>query len=345
MSKQKPLRIQKVKQIEPVGDGLLAIIGGSGIQDCPLFAGAPWFEFDTEYSNEWGDGKVYAQLDADQGIVFIPRHGLDGLLDFGKGQIEKAVRYGPAKTQYGSNIILAAALGAGAVIGVSATGSVNPNYRVKDLVIPDDYDDQSGRDDNLFGKGIVVHANPSPAFSEELRSILLQDFLISGSEPPKRKGSPLSRGSGVDEQQNQAYGFNKVLDMGVYCTIPGDRFGTKAEGKRRAQFSQILGMTLCPEASMAMQANMHYACAAIVVDENLDANHEKGTLAVMRELSEPGKLPAYMARVAKAAKKFAASTPKLKQLEGNIIPGDIRLIKNPYLRWIAEDLIKEYCPK
>ncbi|MBI3032026.1 MTAP family purine nucleoside phosphorylase [Candidatus Woesearchaeota archaeon] len=294
---------------------LVAIIGGSGINDMPMFKVQDdrWLTFDTKHKLTFPDGSktsgvVHYKLDdeANPSVIFIPRHGIEGH------------RHGPSRTQYGANLITARRLGATVVIGISAVGSLDREYPVSSLVVPSDYDDQTGRDDNLFGIGFVVHAHPNPAFSPELREILLK------TAGEKRY-------------------FEEVKPTGTYVCIPGDRFGTRAEGIRRLYHGKIVGMTICPEASMAMQLGLHYACAAIVVDNNFDANHEGGTLKVMEELSAPDKMPAYVTEAVKKACEYAKTAQSIPQLRGNIIPDDLNRIRNPHLRAIASDLVKVYC--
>lgn len=294
--------------------GKLAIIGGSGINDSPEFRDAVWKKAETLHSNGFGPGVVeYQESD---GVIFIPRHGR-----------HETVRYSPSTTQYGANLIAAKLLGATTVVAFSCVGSLKDTISVKSLVIPHDYIDESGRDDNLFGVGLVVHANPNPAFSEGLRSILAES--VHGEY-----------GILVDVADGFAANCHT---QSVYVTIPGDRFGTAAEGSKRAAYADIVGMTLCPEASMAMQLGMHYACAAFVVDMNTDANHKGGTLQVMGELGPA--VQRYVKQLVPAAKEFARDPPRLEQLVGNIIPGKMERIPGycPALQTIAQELVEKYC--
>ncbi len=286
--------------------GKVAIIGGSGVHDAPTFQSIEWNCLETAVLNGYGDGKIWYQ--ENDGVVFIPRHG---------GHPKNNPQYSPSRTQYAANVVAAKALGAQFVIGISAVGSFHPDrISVGSLVIPHDYIDESGRDDNLFGPGIILHANPRPAFSPSLRGIL------------------------ISCAREMAELFEEVHEEAVYVTIPGDRFGTAAEGRKRAEYADIVGMTACPEAAMAVQLNLHYALAAFPVDIDSDANHEGKTVEVMRTLSSPEKVPAYVDRVIERALKLP-STP-LSQLKGNIIPGDVDLIENPLLRKAACELLQMY---
>src|SRR3989338_6102899 len=273
----------------------IAIIGGSGIKDSPQFRDVEWKSFDTKYSNGWGDGIVdYQQNDE---VIFIPRHGRD-----------ETCRYLPSRAQYGANLIAAKELCATVVVAISAVGSLVREINVRDLVIPNDQKNDSGRDSNFYGVGFGIHGNPmkpSP-FSEAVRTALIEEGNLH---------------------------FQQVHKHGVYVTIPGDFFGTPIEGRTRAQYAEIVGMTLFPEVEMAIQLDLHYGCAAIPVDNNLDASHEDSTIRNMTELSEV--VPAFVSGAIKRLRPLAADPPKLEQLMGNIIPADERglaRIQNEFLR-------------
>ena len=175
--------------------GKVVVLGGSGIHDSPAFENLEQKTIETEVSNGYGYGIVPYQERID-GVIFIPRHG------------NGKETYSPSRTQYAANLVAAKMLGAKVVIATSAVGSLKNDINIKSLVIPKSYIDETGRDDNLFGIGIVIHANPTPAFSEEIRQILYKE----ATKDPDC--------------------FTKIHPGGIYITIPGDRFGTSAEGKK-----------------------------------------------------------------------------------------------------------------
>lgn len=282
----------------------IALIGGSGIGDNPQFTGVDWHSIETGYSNGYGTGTV--EYLENSGIIFIPRHG-------------RSTIYGPSRTQYAANLIAAKILGANVVIATSAVGSLKPYINVESLVVPHDYIDETERDDNLFGVGLVIHGSSKPPFSEDLRRIVYE----------------------CATQNSQI--FDSIHERGVYVVIPGDRFGTPAEGTKRSQYGDVVGMTICPEASMAVQLGLHYAVVAFPVDRDLDASHESGTLAVMGRLSQPERVPYYISQLIERARGFAPRAGLLPQLKGNIIVNTTGHIKNVYLRQIADELIRDYC--
>jgi len=279
----------------------MAIIGGSGIADSPAVQNNVWKEIDT------GLGKVEYQ--EGEGFVFIPRHG-------------HKVKYGPHCTQYAANLVAARMLGARWVIGTSAVGTYYPDkFPVKSLVVPTGGIDESWRNPNIWGKGLTVHTQPRPLFSEALRTILLDC---------------------AKEYEDK---FEKICDGGRYVTIPGDNFGTADEGIKRAPYSDIVGMTLFPEVLMAFQLGIKYACVAFPVDADFDATHGN-TKKVMGELSQPEIVPAYITQVVGAVREHASQNqPYFEQLKDNLIPDDLLRIENPVLRAIAKDLLKDYGPK
>ncbi|MBN1544499.1 MTAP family purine nucleoside phosphorylase [Candidatus Woesearchaeota archaeon] len=281
------------------------LLGGSGIDDMPSFRDLEWNACRTGYATPYSDGVVWYK-ERDDGIIFIPRHGMKGR------------RFGPSRTQYAANLMAARLLGVRFVIATSAVGSMHKrSVKVGSLFVPSDYVDETGRDDNLFGSGIIVHANPHPAFSEGLRRVLKKAYA---------------------EHRDV---FSGELGEGTYVCIPGDRFGTRAEGRKRADYGDVVGMTVCPEASMALQLAMHYAVAAFPVDYNFDANHGAQTEKVMKGLFRPEGVPRYLEDVVGEVKCLAYLPPD--QLVNNIIVDDPGRIDNRFLRSIADDIIRMYC--
>ncbi|PIN77857.1 hypothetical protein COV16_06415 [Candidatus Woesearchaeota archaeon CG10_big_fil_rev_8_21_14_0_10_34_8] len=306
-------------------DALVAIIGGSGVDKCPVFDGAKWEQMNTKYIIRFPDsdettGIVHFQRSLDRDVIFIPRHGVN--LNEKSGVVEAGLyRYPPSRTQYAANLIAAHMLGARVVVATSAVGTYRPEKAgVQSLVVPHDYIDESGRDPNLFGTGLTLHLNRRPPFDEGLRTILLE----SGEDIPD---------------------FIGIHDTAVYVVIPGDDFGTSAEGKKRMNYADIPGMTAMPEAAMAMRMGMRYAIAAFPVDVDSDASHESATGKVMAALGGDDGIPLYLSRVLPKAVTYAKSvlnTPIPNFESGCVIPTDVSRIKHEYLRQIAAEHVAKY---
>jgi 5'-methylthioadenosine phosphorylase len=144
-------------------------------------------------------------------------------------------------------------LGVEYLIGVSACGSLQEEYRPGHIVIPDQlFDRTTGRslsffDDPSVGTdGLVVHVSLAEPFCPYLSSICYAAVAETG---------------------------NAVHLGGNFVTIEGPRFSTKAESRVFRQWGMdIIGMTTTPEAQLAREAEMSYAVMAHVTD--YDVWHE-----------------------------------------------------------------------
>lgn len=188
-------------------------------------------------------------------------------LRFGERQVLSLARHGDGHTipphaiNYRANIVALRTLGADAIIGLNTVGVITPHVAPGKIAIPDQLLDYTwGREHTLFdGRGgVVEHIDFTEPFNGALREQLLQAAARAG----------------VD-----------CYDGGVYATVQGPRLETAAEVDRlerdRADF---VGMTAMPEAAIAREAGLAYACIAMVVnpaagrgDESIHAAVERHT--------------------------------------------------------------------
>ncbi len=126
-------------------------------------------------------------------------------------------------------------------MSVSACGSLREDFAPGDVVVPDQLFDRScGRANSFFGEGVVAHVSVAEPFCSDLSAALFDSV--------SRVGGTVHRG-------------------GALVTIPGPRFSTRAESNTyRAWGMSIIGMTTCPEAFLAREAEMCYAVMAHVTD-------------------------------------------------------------------------------
>ena len=170
-------------------------------------------------------------------------------LRFGERQVLSLARHGDGHTipphaiNYRANIVALRTLGADAIIGLNTVGVITPHVAPGKIAIPNQLLDYTwGREHTLFdGRGgVVEHIDFTEPFSGALREQLLQAAARAG----------------VD-----------CYDGGVYATVQGPRLETAAEVDRlerdRADF---VGMTAMPEAAIAREAGLAYACIAMVVN-------------------------------------------------------------------------------
>jgi 5'-methylthioadenosine phosphorylase len=165
---------------------------------------------------------------AGQRVAFLARHG-------------RGHRYSPSEVNYRANIYALKMLGVERVIAVSACGSLREEYAPGHIVIPDQvYDNTKGRERSFFGGGMVVHVGVADPFCPTLSKQLFEAVLGTGAT--------VHRG-------------------GAFITIEGPRFSTKAESHTFRQWGMsLVGMTTSPEAFLAREAEMCYACMAHVTD-------------------------------------------------------------------------------
>lgn len=205
---------------------VLAIIGGSGLYNIKGLTDVSEHDIDTPFGQP-SDPVVVGTL-AGQRIAFLARHG-------------RGHRLTPSEVNYRANIYALKVLGAERVVAVSACGSLREDYAPGHIVIPDQiYDNTRDRARSFFGDGLVAHVGVAEPFCPTLSQQLFEAV--------------------------QATGATTHLG-GAFITIEGPRFSTKAESNTFRKWGMsLVGMTTSPEAFLAREAELCYACMAHVTD-------------------------------------------------------------------------------
>lgn len=217
---------------------LIAIVGGTGLTELEGLQITETRTVDTAY------GVPSAALEfgryGGQDVVFLARHG-------------KGHRLPPHQVNYRANIMALKAVGVTDIIAVNAVGGINPAMGAEALVVPDQIIDYTwGREFTFATEGEVLHVDFSYPYTETLRQGLLQAGVRCGL---------------------------KVHDGGVYGATQGPRLETAAEIDRMERDGcDIVGMTGMPEASLAREAELNYACLALVV--NMAAGRSEGIITM-----------------------------------------------------------------
>lgn len=208
---------------------MLAIIGGSG-----LYSLGESFSLEEQVPRRTPYGDTSA--DVLQGrwqsipVVFLPRHG-------------PGHRVPPHRVNYRANIWALKQTGVSRIISVNAVGGITDEMKPGTLVVPDQLIDySSGREQTFFDGDDrqVTHVDFSWPYSAELRGILTEVGL--------QKGQPL-------------------VVSGTYGSTNGPRLETAAEINRmRNDGCHVVGMTGMPEAALARELEIEYACLALVVN-------------------------------------------------------------------------------
>ncbi len=204
----------------------LAVIGGSGLYH---MSGLKQID---EYSPDTPFGKASAPILVgtlgERRIAFLARHG-------------EGHHISPSEVPYRANIFALKMLGVERIVSISACGSLREDYAPGHIVIPDQlFDNTKNRPRTFFGDGLVAHIGVADPFCPDLSSQL--------ERAVQETGAPVHAG-------------------GALITIEGPRFSTKAESNvYRAWSMSLIGMTACPEAFLAREAEICYAAMAHVTD-------------------------------------------------------------------------------
>jgi 5'-methylthioadenosine phosphorylase len=205
---------------------MLGVIGGSGLYELDGLRAMERRTIETPFGPP--SSPVLIGDLGGRTVAFLARHGIGRTIS-------------PSEVNYRANVYALKALGIERVISVSACGSLREDFAPGDVVVPDQlFDRTAGRANSFFGEGIVAHVSVAEPFCADLSAALFESVA--------RVGGAAHRG-------------------GALVTIPGPRFSTRAESNTyRAWGMSIIGMTTCPEAFLAREAEMCYAVMAHVTD-------------------------------------------------------------------------------
>ena len=251
------------------------VIGGSGVYQMDTLTDVEEVELNTPFGKP-SDAYLVGTLHG-QRVAFLARHG-------------RGHRISPTRLNQRANIYGFKMLGVEYLIAVSACGSLQERLRPGDIVIPDQIFDRtrlralSFFDDPDVGTGgLVVHVSVANPFCDDLSDICYRAV--------EQTGATAHRG-------------------GNFVTIEGPRFSTRSESiVFRKMGMDIVGMTTTPEAFLAREAEMSFACMAHVTDYDVWHETEEAVTvdAVIRMLKRNAELA--LEAVANAIALLAESGP------------------------------------
>jgi len=206
----------------------LAVIGGSGLYNFSGLEDAARHRVDTPYGPASGDVVIGAF--AGRRIAFLARHGESHALP-------------PHRVNYRANVWALHSLGVRRVIGVNAVGGIRGDMGPQAVVVPDQLIDYThGRYTSFcdVDGAAVKHVDFSEPYTESLRVQLLA----------------AARAAGV-----------AVINGGCYGATQGPRLETRAEiARMKRDGCDLVGMTGMPEAALARELELDYACLALVAN-------------------------------------------------------------------------------
>jgi 5'-methylthioadenosine phosphorylase len=206
---------------------ILAVIGGSGLYQMPGIEAPVEYDLDTPFGKP--SAPVVVGSLSGKRVAFLARHGIGHSIS-------------PTEVNYRANIYALKMLGAQRVVSISACGSLREDYSPGSIVIPDQLFDftRGPRKRSFFEGGLVAHVGTADPFCADLAALVRQATEETGAT---------------------------VHNGGTLITIEGPRFSTKAESNLfRAWGMSLIGMTACPEAFLAREAELCYATMAHVTD-------------------------------------------------------------------------------
>ncbi|MBW1811253.1 MAG: S-methyl-5'-thioadenosine phosphorylase [Deltaproteobacteria bacterium] len=205
---------------------ILGIVGGSGLYDIEGLTDKDFVKIDTPFGQP--SGEYLTGVLAGTKIVFLPRHGIGHTLL-------------PSEINFRANIHGFRQLGVRHLLSVSAVGSLKPEVRPGDLVIPDQFIDRTrGRNSTFFGQGVAVHVQFGDPVCPSMVNAL--DNALKNLSVRHHRG-------------------------GTYVAMEGPAFSTRAESELyRSWAADVIGMTSIPEAKLAREAEICYATLALSTD-------------------------------------------------------------------------------
>ncbi len=207
---------------------MLGLIGGTGLNQLAGLEDVREHRVDTPY----GEAAAPVQVGrfGDQSLAFLPRHG-------------RGHRLPPHAINYRANVHALHQLGVESIIGVAAVGGISAHMAPGELVLPHDLIDYTwGREHSYSqdGDAPLQHVEFAPPYAPALREALLAS----------------ARRQGVGLRQQAVHGVTQ-----------GPRLETVAEIRRLGRDGcDIVGMTGMPEAALAAELGIPYACLAVVVN-------------------------------------------------------------------------------
>ena len=206
----------------------LAVIGGTGVYALGELADVESHQPVTAYGAPSGPVRVGTY--AGKRVAFLARHGEGHSLP-------------PHKINYRANLAALKAVGANRVLALNTVGGIGERFGPRVLACPDQLIDYT------WGRVSTLCEDPGT-------EVLHVDF--GDPYTPSLRGEVIAAAKRVGVT---------MVDGGYYGATQGPRLETKAEIARlRRDGCDLVGMTGMPEAGLARELGLDYACLAIVAN-------------------------------------------------------------------------------
>jgi len=211
-----------------MSEELIGIIGGTGLGDALAehLSGAEAHNVDTPFGRP--SEPVMVGTFGERKIAFLNRHG-------------PGHKFSPSEVPFAANIFALKKLSVHTIIASGAVGSLQDTIAPGDLVLAEQFIDETFRRQNTFFDGFAaVHCEMAEPVCGRL-----QKGLIASAEAIDVKTHP----------------------RGTYVCMEGPQFSTRAESvMHRTWGGDLIGMTAMPEAKLAREAQICYCLVALISD-------------------------------------------------------------------------------
>lgn len=208
---------------------LVAVIGGTGMNQWPGLE----IEERRSVDTPWGAPSAPLLFGRAYGVraVFLARHG-------------EGHKLPPHAINYRANLAALGQAGVTAIIAIAAVGGIADWFAPGEVAIPDDVLDYTWGREHTFSDGregsALRHVEFTQPYTPRLREVLL-NAAASANVP--------------------------VSGAGVMAVTQGPRLESAAEVRRlQRDGADMIGMTGMPEAALAAELGITYACLAVSVN-------------------------------------------------------------------------------
>lgn len=206
----------------------LAVIGGTGLYRIAELQDVESHQPVTRYGAP--SGPIRVGLLGGRRVAFLARHGEGHSLP-------------PHQVNYRANLAALQALGAQRVLALNTVGGITERFGPRVLACPDQLIDYT------WGRISTICEEPGT-------EVLHVDFGEPYTRSLRQAVIAAAQGAGV-----------ALVDGGCYGATQGPRLETRAEIVRmRRDGCDLVGMTGMPEAGLARELGLDYACLAIVAN-------------------------------------------------------------------------------
>ena len=224
----------------------LAIIGGTGVYALAELADVEAHQPVTHYGPPSGPVRI-GTLEGRR-VAFLARHGEGHSLP-------------PHRINYRANLAALKALGATRVLALNTVGGITAQCPPRALVMPDQLIDYT------WGRISTLCEEPGT-------DVLHVDFGDPYTQSLRAQVAVAAERAGV-----------AIVEHGCYGATQGPRLETKAEITRmKRDGCDLVGMTGMPEAGLARELGLDYACLGIVANWAAGAGPDPDEIITMDEV-------------------------------------------------------------